>query len=99
METTTDTQTTEPQASNRPAAKLRMGRLEASIWENAGERGITHSVTFERRYRDPETGEWKSSHSYRAEELFMLSALATDAGKKILELRAAAFQADRDTPS
>ncbi|MCZ6489270.1 MAG: hypothetical protein O7A06_01915, partial [Acidobacteria bacterium] len=29
----------QPQTGNKPAAKIRLGRIQASIWENASEKG------------------------------------------------------------
>ena len=70
-----------------PVAKLRLGLLNASIWERATESGTFHSVTFERRYRDSE-GNWHSTHSYDLSDLLALSKLADQAHSKILELQA-----------
>ena len=75
-----------PEAKNPPAAKVRVGLITASIWENKTEKGIFHNVTFERRYRDAE-GNWKSSHSYNAEDLLSLAKAADLAYTKIVEAR------------
>ena len=74
------------EAKNPPAAKIRVGLITASIWENKTEKGIFHNVTFERRYRDAE-GNWKSSHSYNAEDLLALAKAADLAHTKIVEAR------------
>ncbi len=66
------------------------GFLNASIWENEIEqdrvRFKTYSVTIERRYRDGE--EWKTSKSFRANELLQVAYLANQAYERALRLRA-----------
>jgi len=62
-----------PQAV-RPLKSFRTGALSVSIWENEilGEDGQPRSyktVSFERRYKDPKSGEWKSSNSLRVNDL------------------------------
>ena len=74
------------ETKNPPADKVRVGLITASIWENKTEKGTFHNVTFERRYRDAE-GNWKSSHSYNAEDLLSLSKAADLAHTKIVEAR------------
>ena len=69
------TQSTEP--AKPPVAKLRLGLINASIWERVTEKGTFHSVTFERRYRDAE-GNWHSTHSYEASDLLLLAKLSGD---------------------
>ena len=69
-----------------PVAKARVGLITASIWENQTETGTFHNVTFERRYRDSE-GNWKSSHSYNADDLLSLAKAADMAHTKIVEAR------------
>jgi hypothetical protein len=61
METTTQT---EPQNGNRPLEKIRFGRIQANIWENASDNGVYYTVTFERRYQDAD-GNWKSAQSFK----------------------------------
>ena len=83
METTTQTKT---QTGNKPAAKIRLGRVQASIWENATENGVRYAATFERRYKDAE-GNWQSSQSYNDQELLLLAKAADKAHDEILRLR------------
>ena len=75
------------ETANPPVAKLRLGLLNASIWERATGSGTFHSATFERRYRDSE-GNWNSTHGYDLSDLLALSKLADQAHSKILELQA-----------
>ena len=72
-----------------PVAKVRVGLISGSIWERASEQGTFYTVSFERRYRDSE-GNFKSSHSYDAQDLLVLAKVADLAHSKILELQAGA---------
>lgn len=70
----------------RPVKSIRLGTIEASIWENDNDGRKTHSVTFKRSYKDGE--EWKNSDSYWAEHLLLLGKVADLAHTAILtELR------------
>ena len=66
-----------------PVAKVRVGLVTASIWENKTEKGTFHNVTFERRYRDAE-GNWKSTSSYGLDDLLTLAKAADLAHTKII---------------
>ena len=68
-----------------PVAKLRLGLLNATIWERTTEKGSFHSVTFERRYRDGE-GNWRTTHGYDVNDLLTLAKLVDQAHSKIVEL-------------
>jgi len=69
-----------------PVAKLRIGLINASIWQRKTDNGTFYSVTFERRYKDAED-KWQSTHSYNADDLLTLGKLADQAHSKILELQ------------
>jgi len=84
METNTSTTTTE--TAKPPVAKLRIGLLNASIWQHTTDKGAFYSVNFERRYKDSE-GKWKSTYSYDAGDLLVLAKLADQAHTKIVELQ------------
>ena len=73
--------------TRKPAAKIRVDLINASIWKNATDKGTFYNVTFENRYRDSE-GNWKSGHSYAAGDLLALAKAADLAHSKIIELRA-----------
>ena len=73
---------------NPPVAKIRVGLITASIWENKTDKGTFHNVTFERRYKDGD--QWKSSHSYNTGDLLELAKAADVAHTKILETMAKA---------
>jgi hypothetical protein len=87
MATKTSKKTQSTETAKPPVAKLRLGLLNASIWERVTEKGTFHNVTFERRYRD-NNGERHSTHSYDASDLLALAKLADQAHSKLLEFRA-----------
>ena len=74
------------ETKNPPAAKIRVGLITASIWENKNEKGTFHNVTFERRYKDAE-GNWQTSHSYNAGDLLDLAKAADLAHTEIIKAR------------
>ena len=79
-----NTKKPETEARKAPVAKVRVGLISASIWENPTEKGNFYNVTFERRYRDTE-GNWKSTHSYGLDDLLVLAKVADLAHTKIVE--------------
>ena len=83
METTTPTK---PQTGQGPAAKVRLGRIQASIWENASEKGPYYTVTLDRRYTDAE-GNWQSTQSFKLDDLLLLAKAADKAHDEIIRLR------------
>ena len=68
-----------------PVARVGFGGVQASIWKKTGDRGDFYTATFERRYQ--EGSEWKSSHSYGANDLLALQKTADLAVNKIIELQ------------
>ena len=44
-------------AKRKPVAKVRIGRVKATIWRNGTEEHPRHNVTFSRHYKDGD--EWK----------------------------------------
>jgi hypothetical protein len=85
MATKTQKKTTS-ETAKPPVAKLRLGLINASIWERTTESGTFHSVTFERRYRDG-NGEWHSTHSYDGSDLLTLAKLADQAHTETARLQ------------
>ena len=73
------------ETKNPPVAKVRVGLITGSIWENKTDKGNFYNVTFERRYKDGD--QWKSSHSYNADDLLALAKAADLANTKIVEAR------------
>ena len=76
------------ETKNPPVAKVRVGLITASIWENKTDKGNFYNVTFERRYKDGD--QWKSSHSYNTGDLLELAKAADLAHTQILEATAKA---------
>ena len=74
--------------TSKPVNKLRIGLMYATVWQRITGEGTFYSVSFERRYRDSE-GNWKSTHSYNAEDLLALAKLADRAHTEISNFRAA----------
>ena len=77
--------------TSKPLNKLRIGLMYATVWQRITAEGTFYSVSFERRYRDSE-GNWKSTHSYNAEDLLALAKLADMAHTEIANLRAGSGQ-------
>lgn len=75
---------TKTEKSNPPVAKVRVGLISASIWENASDNGTHYSVTFDRRYQD-EKGDWHSTNGYGPRDLLALAKCADLAHTKIIE--------------
>ena len=55
----------------RPAQKLRLGLITATIWDNDG----FYSVDLSRSYKDAQ-GDWNNSNSFSHADLLNLSKLA-----------------------
>lgn len=68
---------------SEPIASLRIGRLEAAIWENPREQGVFHSVTVTRSYRDGEN--YKSTHSYDPADLANVAKLVNWAADYLIK--------------
>lgn len=69
-----------------PIAKLRIGLINANIWQRLTDEDVFYSVNFERRYRDND-GNWQSTHSYNKGDLLNLAKLADQAHTEITKLR------------
>lgn len=86
MKSNTSEKATASETNKPPVAKLRIGLLNASIWERTTDKGTFHSVSFERRYRDTD-GNWQSTYSFDTSDLLALAKLADQAHSKILEIK------------
>lgn len=60
--------------AKRPVHEVRMGRIKATIWENATREGIRHNVSLTRIYKDGET--WKDSSSFGRDDLPLVAKIA-----------------------
>ncbi len=72
-------------ATQKPTAHVRTGNIEAAIWKNETEGGTRYNVTFKRHYKDGDA--WKSSESFRRDDLLVLAKVADTAHTTILELQ------------
>lgn len=79
-----------------PADTVRLGAISAAIWANPTERGTRYAVTFERGYRDAETGHWKSTSNFNRDDLLVLGKVADRAHTRIHELQAQDRAQDRE---
>lgn len=74
------------QPANPPVAKVRVGLINASVWERVTEKGKFYTVSFERRYRNKE-GAWQTSHTFDPGDLLVLAKVADLAHTRILEIQ------------
>ena len=72
-------------ATQKPIAHERIGNVEAAIWRNENEGRARYNVTFKRHYKDGDA--WKSSESFRRDDLLVLAKVADNAHTTILELQ------------
>ncbi|MHC4062669.1 MAG: hypothetical protein ACYSR6_13860 [Planctomycetota bacterium] len=72
-----------------PVAKYRAGQVSAALWQNDIQvRGQTVKVmkaTVQRRYKDKDSGEWKSSMSFSRNEIPLAIYCLQRAFEKIIE--------------
>ena len=76
MTTTTET--------NKPVKKIRIGSVSATIWKQEG--GLFYTASLERNYKDKD-GNWKSTHSFSADDLVLAAKVASLAADAILALQ------------
>lgn len=88
MATKTSKTTQSTETAKPPVAKLRLGLMNATIWERTTEKGTFFNVTFERRYRDG-AGTWHTTHGYDVNDLLTLAKLVDQAHSRIVELQTA----------
>ena len=70
----------------QPEETFRIGRLSATIWLNDGNDGRTYySVDIVRNYQDKE-GNWKTTSSFKHDELLSVAMLAERAEQFIAEM-------------
>ncbi len=82
-------------STNKPVHEVRLGRVRAAVWENEGAKGVMHSVTFSRLYKDDPTGQWADSTSFGRDDLLLLAKVADCAHTWVSEQPAR----DRSAPS
>ncbi len=59
--------------ANQPEKKINAGAIQVSVWKNQtqkdGKTSEYKTVSFDRRYKDKQTGEWKSTNSLRVNDI------------------------------
>ncbi len=81
-------------ATQKPEAHVRIGNIEAAIWKNENEGRTRYNVTFKRHYKDGDA--WKSTESFRRDDLLVLAKVADTAHTTILELQQEEVEQSRD---
>ena len=71
-------------ANNNRPHEIRLGRVKAVLWPNAGEHGTRYNVKFSRIYRDKQ-GAWQASDSFDRDDLPLLEKVADQAHRWIFE--------------
>jgi hypothetical protein len=65
------------------------GQIQAAVWENEQSKGketfTSHSATFQRRYYDEDTKEWKSASGFRPNDLLTLAFAAQELYRQLAE--------------
>ena len=77
----------EQSTKKKPTAKIRVGSITISIFENEGKKGTFCTGSVDRRYRDAE-GNWHSTTTHGELDLLSLAKAALLAHTKIQELQA-----------
>jgi hypothetical protein len=81
--------TTNTETKRAPVAKIRVGAVTASIWDNTTDKGTRTSVSFQRSYKDSE-GKWHNLDSFGIGELLELAKAADLAHTQLLAARSGA---------
>jgi hypothetical protein len=76
---TKTTSTPKPQ----PVKTIRLGRIQAALWENKSTSGSFYNVTISRSYKDGDN--WKSSDSFGRNDLPILAKVVDQAHTWIFE--------------
>ena len=67
----------EQETKNKPIENIRVGNVQAAIWEHQGEKGNFMTTTFSRSYE--KNGEWKKAHDFSQTQLGDLQRAAKEA--------------------
>ncbi len=60
--------------SNQPVHEIRLGRIRVSIWENATDNGVRHSVVFTKLYKAADR--WQDTANFGRDDLPLLAKVA-----------------------
>lgn len=66
------------QTTNQPIKRIRVGAIQATIWENKGANGAYPSVSITRSYKTV-AGDFKDTTSFRAQDLLTVGIVANQA--------------------
>jgi hypothetical protein len=80
--------------TTKPAARVKMFPITASIWRNEKDGRAYYSVTFERSYKD-DSGDWNYTGTFNAGDLLLLAKVADQAHTEISKLQASDRQAQQ----
>ena len=69
-----------------PVDRIRVGRIEASIWENDGQNGKWHAVTLSRTYQDAQ-GNLRNSDSFSGTDTLLAAEALRAAYYRMQELK------------
>ena len=76
-------------SDTKPIDTVRLGVLNAAIWKNdAADKPPWYNVTLERRYRDQQSGEWKSTQTFGRDDMLPLAKLLDMTHTRIMGLQA-----------
>jgi len=73
--------------TKKPAAKIRLYPVTASIWRNENKKGIFYGFTIERSFKD-EKRNFKTTSTFNASDALLLAKVADLVDTKIRELSA-----------
>ena len=73
-------------SNTKPVDEVRIGAVKAAIWRNETDNGARYNVTFSRSYRDSE-GNWKSTSSFRRDDLLVVAKVADRAHSRICSMQ------------
>ena len=57
-------------ASSRPEHTVKVGGIQLALWANDTGKGVFHSITIDKSYKDGET--WKRTKSFKPSDLIKL---------------------------
>ena len=75
-------------SNTKPIEEVRFGAVKAAIWRNETDNGSRFNVTFSRSYKNGD-GNWKSTSSFRRDDLLVVAKLADRAHSRIFQIQAA----------
>ena len=80
---------------SKPAHKIRIGVLQATIWRNSGEKGSWYSVTTSRSYKQGDDT-WRETDSLNFDDLLPMAKLLDQAHTWIMDQQQADAKARKE---